>query len=237
MQLIDDKYGTLCFWDKCQECNYDITYIAPVVAGLNKVIKCDKCGHRYITIIGKEFEFHLHKIRQKKTLELYNEIISITATGQMTLRHLFYRLVSDGIIEKTENSYKSLAGHTSKMRRRGLLDYDVFADNTRWKMQETSYSDWQEALQSTARFYRQALWNNSPVYVEIWVEKDAISNILYEVTNQYDLPLMVARGFSSLTFLHSSASHIENLGKPSYIYHIGDHDPSGFWQQIRSKKR
>ena len=34
-------------------------------------------------------------------------------------------------------------------------------------------------------------------------------------------------GFSSLSFLHSAASDINDLGKPAYIYHLGDHDPSG----------
>jgi hypothetical protein len=38
---------------------------------------------------------------------------------------------------------------------------------------------------------------------------------------------MVARGFSSLTFLQSSAEAIRACGKPAFIYHLGDHDPSG----------
>ena len=38
---------------------------------------------------------------------------------------------------------------------------------------------------------------------------------------------MVARGFSSLSFLHNAASDIADLDKPAFIYHLGDHDPSG----------
>jgi hypothetical protein len=38
---------------------------------------------------------------------------------------------------------------------------------------------------------------------------------------------MVARGYSSLTFLHSAAEAIQANGKPAYIYHFGDLDPSG----------
>jgi len=66
-----------------------------------------------------------------------------------------------------------------------------------------------------------------PVYVEVWCEKDALAGVLMEETEVYDVPLMVARGYSSLSFLHSAAKAIEAKGKPAYIYHFGDLDPSG----------
>jgi hypothetical protein len=43
----------------------------------------------------------------------------------------------------------------------------------------------------------------------------------------YDVPLMVARGYASLSFLHSAAEAINELDVPVYIYHLGDFDPSG----------
>jgi hypothetical protein len=44
---------------------------------------------------------------------------------------------------------------------------------------------------------------------------------------EYDVGLHVARGFSSLTFLAESAEDIKEINKPTFIYHLGDHDPSG----------
>jgi hypothetical protein len=38
---------------------------------------------------------------------------------------------------------------------------------------------------------------------------------------------MVSRGYASLSFLHSAAACMSELGKPVYIYHLGDFDPSG----------
>jgi hypothetical protein len=38
---------------------------------------------------------------------------------------------------------------------------------------------------------------------------------------------MTARGYSSLTFLHSAAMAIRAKNKPAYVYHFGDLDPSG----------
>jgi hypothetical protein len=54
-----------------------------------------------------------------------------------------------------------------------------------------------------------------------------LSGVLYEETRVYDVPLMVARGYSSLSFLHSAAEAIKAYGKPAHIYHFGDLDPSG----------
>jgi hypothetical protein len=66
-----------------------------------------------------------------------------------------------------------------------------------------------------------------PVYVEIWCEKDALAGVLMEETEVYDVPLMTARGYSSLTFVHSAAMAIKAKGKTAHIYHFGDLDPSG----------
>ena len=53
------------------------------------------------------------------------------------------------------------------------------------------------------------------------VEKDALAGVMF------DVPLMVARGYASLSFLHSAAEYINTLDVPAYIYHLGDFDPSG----------
>jgi hypothetical protein len=51
--------------------------------------------------------------------------------------------------------------------------------------------------------------------------------VLYEITSQWDVPLMVTRGFASISFLHGAANAILREDKPTYLYYFGDHDPSG----------
>ena len=58
-------------------------------------------------------------------------------------------------------------------------------------------------------------------------EKDALAGVLYDVTEEYDVPLMVSRGYSSITYLHEAGEAIRAVGKPAFIYYFGDHDPSG----------
>lgn len=90
-----------------------------------------------------------------------------------------------------------------------------------------SYRSLKDALSKTQRDYRRAIWDSQNVYVEFWAESDAVAGVLYDVTAKWDVPLMVSRGYSSLTFLQSAAIDIASIDKPAYLYHFGDHDPSG----------
>jgi hypothetical protein len=113
------------------------------------------------------------------------------------------------------------------MRRCGDLPYAWLADNTRWQRKPNRFNGVEEALKETARFYRKALWADARDYVEVWLEKDALAGVVLPVTSLYDVPLMVARGYASLSFLHSAAEYINDIDVPTYIYHLGDFDPSG----------
>jgi len=158
-------------------------------------------------------------------IDILNQVSE--AGGYLTIRHLFYRLVSAGTIEKTERAYRQVYHHTKIMRQERDLPYDVFADNSRLRLKSQTFNGPEDALRFWARNYRRELWATQDCYVEIWSEKDAISNIVVDITDEYNVPLLVARGFSSLTFLYLSAQQIKRIGKPTFVYHLGDHDPSG----------
>jgi hypothetical protein len=145
----------------------------------------------------------------------------------MTVRQVFYQATVHGLVAKTENGYQMVATDLSNMRKDGELPYGWLADNTRWQRKPRTFDSMQEALQDTARFYRRSLWSSADVYVEIWLEKDALSGVLYPVTEEFDVPLMVARGYASLSFLNNAAEALAEEGRPCYIYQLGDHDPSG----------
>ncbi len=146
----------------------------------------------------------------------------------MTVRQLFYRMVSMGTIDKTENQYNNTVIRLlSQMRREKIIPFSWIADSTRWMRKPDSFSSLEEALHQTAQTYRRALWDNQDAYVEIWLEKDALAGVIYEETEQWDVPLMVTRGYPSLSFLASAAEAIAGCGKPVFLYYFGDHDPSG----------
>lgn len=161
---------------------------------------------------------------EKRRSALY-EIIE--AMRPMTVRQVFYQASVRGIVEKSEAGYDRVQTDLVKMRRARELPYGWLADNTRWQRKPNTFASVQEALDATARFYRKALWEDAGTYVEVWLEKDALAGVILPVTSLYDVPLMVARGYASLSFLHSAAEHIDGLDVPVYICHLGDFDPSG----------
>ena len=145
----------------------------------------------------------------------------------MTVRQVFYQATVRGLVEKAETGYSKVQTDLTIMRRAGELPYHWLADNTRWQRKPRTFNGVEEALKATAALYRKNLWANADAYVEIWIEKDALAGVLYPVTSMNDVPLMVARGYASLSFLCGAAEAINELDVPAYIYHLGDFDPSG----------
>jgi hypothetical protein len=155
----------------------------------------------------------------------------IGADPPMTVRQVFYQLVSRGVIEKTEAQYQqTVIRLMTDMRLDGELPFEWVIDESRRRRVTETYDNVTEALEATAKFYRRSALREAEDYIEIWCEKDALSGILWDITSDYDVPLMVSRGMPSLTFLHGTAQQVRDAdeqGKATYIYQFGDHDPSG----------
>ena len=125
------------------------------------------------------------------------------------------------------------------MRRDGRLPYGWITDGTRLRLKPRTWSGADSMLYYTAQTYRRALWNDQDRHVEIWSEKDAIRGVVYPVTAEYDVPLLISRGYSSETFLHETAEDIAADGKDAVIYQLGDHDRDGVraWKAIQRRLR
>lgn len=145
----------------------------------------------------------------------------------MTLRGLYYRLVATGNVGKTDNEYKNVGRYLLKLRRDGRIPYAWISDSTRWMRKSKRYAGLQAALEDTAATYQRALYRAQNAYVEIWCEKDALAGLLIRETDPYDVPLMVARGFSSETFLQSASEALKADGRPAFLYLLTDLDPAG----------
>lgn len=157
----------------------------------------------------------------------------------ITLRGVFYRVVSAGESPKSKAAYDRIGREVLKMRREGRLPYSWIADGTRWTRKPKTHRDLESALEDTRALYRRRLWDNQADEVQIFSEKDAITGVIYPVTAEWDVPLCVVRGFSSETYLYSIAESIKDAKWPVYFYQLGDHDPSGVvaWDSIVRKIR
>ena len=128
----------------------------------------------------------------------------------MTVRQLFYALTVRNLIAKTEQEYKTIVRWAKEMRLAGDLPWEWLADNTRWMHKPTTYGGLDNMLQRSQHSYRRALWDpaKNSNYVEVWLEKDALTGVFYDVTSKYDVPLMPCRGYPSLSFLRNAADAI-----------------------------
>ena len=169
-----------------------------------------------------------HRATKAQVEARRDALLAIIENGRpMTVRQVFYQATVQGLVEKAETGYSKVQVDLTKLRRAGELPYDWLADNTRWQRKPRTFDSVEDALKQTAAFYRKSLWRDADTYVEIWLEKDALAGVIYPVTSLYDVPLMVARGYASLSFLHTAAEYIDSLDVPACIYHLGDFDPSG----------
>ena len=169
------------------------------------------------------------------TREFLTKVIAICdeykAQGyKLTLRQLYYQLVSRDIIPNQQREYKRLSSFLTQARMAGLLSWDIIEDRIRVPQRASYWDDVKDLVESAVSSYRKDRWKDQKNYVEVWVEKDALSGVLAPIANQYHVPLLVNRGYSSATCVHDSArrmSYRESGGKKCTVLYLGDHDPSG----------
>jgi hypothetical protein len=175
--------------------------------------------------------------RTKAEMEAFREaileIIQVEITRSrlpMTVRQVFYRAEVNGLVEKEESGYDKVQRAVMLLRRSTRLPYWKIADNTRLQRKPTTFDSMADLLRVSGASYRQAVWTGIDCRIEIWCEKDALAGVIYQVTQEYDTPLLVARGYSSETFAHEAAMQIAAFwaeGIPTFVYHLADFDPSG----------
>jgi hypothetical protein len=159
-----------------------------------------------------------------------------------TLRGVYYRVVSAGAVEKTEHGYGLIGRRLLKLRRAGDVPYNWITDGTRLIQKPDSWSSVDRMLDHVTASYRRALWDDQAVEVMVLSEKDAISGAIYPVTAELDVELCITRGYSSETFTHSIAETVQDnheIEKTTYLYQLGDHDPSGVdgWRSFQERVR
>src|SRR6516162_4081937 len=131
-----------------------------------------------------------HRSTKAEVEERREALLAIIDDGKpMTVRQVFYQATVRGLVEKAESGYAKVQNDLTLMRRAGDLPYDWLADNTRWQRKPRTFNGVEEALKATAAFYRKNLWADADCYVEIWLEKDALTGVLLPVTAMFDVPL------------------------------------------------
>ncbi len=149
---------------------------------------------------------------------------------RMTLRQLYYQLVSQNVIPNSEKSYDQLGELVSKARLAGEIDWDAIEDRVRVPKRASQFEDPEDVMYAALWGYRLPRWKNQPNFCELWVEKDAIANVLSPIANDFHISLLVNRGYSSQSAMYEASKRFlraAEAGKKLRLFYLGDHDPSG----------
>jgi len=165
---------------------------------------------------------------QWRTQLLWDAITTIANEYErMSVRQLYYQLVSRGAILKTEAEYKRVCDASAQMRIAGVLPYDKIADGHRVRRSVFAHDGLADALESAHELYRRNYWIDQPQHIEVWSEKDALTGVILPVCDAYGVTYVATRGFPSITLRYESGIALQRVGKPATIFYFGDHDASG----------
>jgi len=148
----------------------------------------------------------------------------------LTLRQLYYQLVSRDIVPNHDKVYKKISSIKDDVVYSGLVDWDVFEDRGRVPSIAYYENSIADALRRTKEWYRLDRQLDQSNHVEVWTEKDAISSILKRITDKYTVRLVVNKGYTSSTAIYGAYTRfVEEIleGRTITILYFGDHDPSG----------
>jgi hypothetical protein len=170
----------------------------------------------------------------KSTTALIDACVEILKVeSPMTIRQLFYRLVSAMIIANCLRDYQRVSKTMTKARDDGRIEYELIVDRSRATYRPGSFkslTDFGKLLENACKGYRRDYWQDQSSYVEIWCEKDAITGSIDEVRRDYGVIVEAQRGFNSTTNVHNIASRLlekKKEGKNLHVLYLGDWDASG----------
>jgi hypothetical protein len=167
-------------------------------------------------------------MRHKKTFELIETAKEILAEGHpMTVRQVFYQLVSRLVIENTRIQYQAVSNALVDARREGAIPWEWIEDRLRRPRHVSMWSGLREFAETCRRAYRLNVWTSQPRYLEVWLEKDALSGIFEDVLNPYGVTLNVGRGYDGWSSIHNAAIRFNEKDKEVIVLYFGDFDPSG----------
>ena len=160
-----------------------------------------------------------------------------------TLRAMFYRLYSRGLFPNTKNSYDKLGEYCVEARVDQVIPRDCFSDNVRQVIADFPHNystaeeivNWRMDLfkKTPSDYYKKFVprWYNQPHYVEVWIEKDAMTGTFQSILQGLQVRILPMHGYGSFTFLYETYLRLSSLlheeGKYIHILYYGDFDPSG----------
>jgi len=163
---------------------------------------------------------------------------------QLTVRQLFYQLVSRDVIANDQSQYNRLQRIVKRGRRAGYLDWEMIVDRGRPLRKRRRWDSPEEIIEASAQSFHLDLWQDQRFRPEVWIEKDALVGVIEPTCKAWDVPYLSTRGYVSDSAAWRAAQRFRDVmdGEKSArddpaqtdgveqipaVIHLSDHDPSG----------
>jgi hypothetical protein len=158
----------------------------------------------------------------------------------LTLRQTYYQFVArdllpqswadaNGVVNRPE-SYNKLGTIINDGRMAGLIDWLAIVDRGRNSYANRHWDKPSSIIKDTINQYAIDKWANQKNYVEVWVEKEALEDVLHHACQPMDVRYFACKGYTSQSAMWEASQRLLRkieAGKEVHIVHLGDHDPSG----------
>lgn len=160
----------------------------------------------------------------------------------LTLRQLYYQFIARDLFpdewtnshgtKNHDGNYNKLKSIISQAREAGMIDWDHIKDRGRELEIRPHWVSGRQFLDSVSPQFHIDLWSDQPKRVEVWVEKDALSDVINKACYPMDVPNFACKGYTSASSIWEAAHNrflrkYHAAGQDTVIIHLGDHDPSG----------
>ena len=192
-------------------------------------------------------KFEQEEISELKDYGFYKQNAQVVLTANLllkefdtvTVRQLYYQFVARGYIVNTAKSYQNFVKMLTKARELNLIDWQNFEDRARRiegnyknysitkSYDPTKYAKEQVVSSFNPIKWTPDKWTDQEKYVEVWIEKDALAGLFAPVCEEWGLPLIISRGFTSVTYRKLAEKRMKEADKPCTLLYFGDLDPSG----------
>ena len=165
--------------------------------------------------------------RHAKTVQLIKAAVDVLSELRpMTVRQVYYQLVSRQVIKNNRGQYQAVSKALVNARKEGLIPWDWIEDRLRRPRRVAMWNDPAHFGESVCPQYRRDVWASQPIYLEVWLEKDALSGIFEDALDRYGVTLNVGRGYDGWDSIRNAAKRWDSRGDVTVLY-FGDFDPSG----------
>jgi len=173
--------------------------------------------------------------KHEKTKTIIETAQSILAVhNPMTVRQIYYQLVSSQVIKNNRAQYQAVSNALVWARQEGTIPWEWIEDRLRRPRAVGMWDDLVDFGETIFPAYSRNVWASQACYVEVWLEKDALSGIFEDVLKPYGVTLNVGRGYDGWDSIHNASERFGN-GEDGVILYFGDFDPSGE-DMVRSLK-